>query len=121
MKIKIVISGRGYPSAQHVPSELEVAEGATLDEVISMISQQLLADASLPSSCLVAVGGQHVGTLGNHNNQPLVAGDEVTLIAPVAGGRRPTMYGSVIRLHQRYSAESRHASLDSPNQPKPSI
>jgi molybdopterin converting factor small subunit len=35
---------------------------------------------------LIAVAGKHLGTLASHTPSPLADGDELTVIAPVAGG-----------------------------------
>ena len=86
MKIRVVVSGRSYHVAEGLPAEIELPESATTQDAISTILQQLPAGESLADSCLVAVGGQHLGTLSSHQVHSLQDGDELTLIAPVAGG-----------------------------------
>jgi molybdopterin converting factor small subunit len=60
-------------------------DGANVDDALQLLDSQL-GDDQLPASCLVAVAGKHLGTLANHIASPLADGDELTLIAPVAGG-----------------------------------
>jgi molybdopterin converting factor small subunit len=86
MKIKLVITGRSYDAAVDVPAELDFAEGATLDDALKTIAGYLPDDRPLPPTCLVAVSGTHVGTLASHPARELNDGDELVLIAPVAGG-----------------------------------
>lgn len=86
MRIRVMLSGRGYDAAQNVPRELELAGGATLEDLLRAVSAQLSAGRELPSSCLIAVSGEHIGTVGRHADRVLCDGDEVALIAPVAGG-----------------------------------
>lgn len=86
MKIRIIITGRAYHAAANVPKQLELPAGATLDDALAEVAALLGADAQLPSTCLIALAGTHAGTLGNHENRPLTDGDEITLVAPVAGG-----------------------------------
>jgi molybdopterin converting factor small subunit len=86
MKIRVVISGRSYDAATEMPEEMSFADGASVDDVIRAITEMLPEGKTLPASCLVAVSGRHLGTLGNHREHALVDGDELVLIAPVAGG-----------------------------------
>ena len=46
----------------------------------------LLAETDLPGTCLVTVSGEHVGTVANFTDRPMREGEELVLIAPVAGG-----------------------------------
>ena len=86
MKVRIVLTGRSYHLANEVPAELELPEGARLDDAISEVNKRLPDESPLPPSCLIAVAAQHVGTVGAHEDQPLKDGEEVTFVAPVAGG-----------------------------------
>jgi molybdopterin converting factor small subunit len=86
MRIRIVISGRSYDRAATAPDELDLAEGANLDDALAALQDLLGKDGRLSGSCLVAVSGRHVGTLANHVPQTLCDGDELVLFAPVAGG-----------------------------------
>ena len=69
-----------------LPDELSLADGATLDDALNALQASLSDELKLPTSCLISVAGQHVGTLGSHRECPLSEGDELVLIAPVAGG-----------------------------------
>jgi molybdopterin converting factor small subunit len=86
MKIRIVYTGRSYQIAERLPAELALAEDARLDDALQAVNRLLSDDEPLSPSCLICVSGQHVGTLSGHNNQALADGDEIILIAPVAGG-----------------------------------
>lgn len=87
MRIKVMLTGRSYHTAQNLPDELDLPDGSTLDDALEAISSQLGDDgAGLAPTCLIAVAGEHLGTVGAHEARPLHDGDELTLIAPVAGG-----------------------------------
>jgi molybdopterin converting factor small subunit len=86
MKIRVMIMGRSYDRTAHVPDELTLTEPATVDDAIARLTALLPEGQRFPPSCLVAVAGQHLGTLDRHEPRALQDGDEVTLIAPVAGG-----------------------------------
>jgi molybdopterin converting factor small subunit len=86
MKMRVLISGRGYDAAANVPSAWEVADGTTLDDLLREIGRRLPSGRELPPSCLIAVSGAHLGTVLRHPPRELRDGDEVVLIAPVAGG-----------------------------------
>lgn len=86
MRIRLVITGRSYHMAEHLPDEIELPAAATLDDALAAIAQRLADGPPLPSSCLVAVSGEHLGTIAHHRSQQLRDGDELVLIAPVAGG-----------------------------------
>lgn len=86
MKIRLVISGRSYDAAAAVPDELLLPDGASVAEAVDALAGLLPEGRKLPASCLVAVSGKHLGTLASHTEQVLKDGDELVLIAPVAGG-----------------------------------
>jgi molybdopterin converting factor small subunit len=86
MKVKLVITGRSYDAAAGVPEQLTLDDGATLDDALKAVRAALPEDRPLPASCLVAVSGTHLGTLASHPSRQLADGDELVLIAPVAGG-----------------------------------
>jgi len=86
MKIRVMLTGRSYHTAASLPAELDLDEGASLDDALSQINATLTAEASLPDSCLIAIGGQHVGTVASHPDVALQDDQELVLIAPVAGG-----------------------------------
>ena len=86
MKIQVIFTGRSYQRANAIPDELSLPESATLDDALRALQADLPDEQRLPTSCLISVSGRHVGTLGSHGDCPLSDGDELVLIAPVAGG-----------------------------------
>jgi molybdopterin converting factor small subunit len=86
MQVRLMISGRHYDWSRPLPGELTLADGATLDDALKAVAAMLPEGRQLPESCLVAVSGQHVGTLRSHQARALREGDELLLFAPVAGG-----------------------------------
>ena len=86
MKVRIVISGRSYDAAGAVPDELSLPDGASLSEALEVLAEHLPQGRSLPPTCLVALSGKHLGTLASHAEHAMKDGDELVLIAPVAGG-----------------------------------
>jgi molybdopterin converting factor small subunit len=86
MKVRVVISGRNYHAAQSVPEQLQLPEGSSLDDALAALAEHLNNGDRLPESCLVAVSGVHLGNLRSHRPRVLCEGDELLLIAPVAGG-----------------------------------
>ena len=86
MKIQISYTGRSYHTASQLPTELTLDDGAQVDDALGLLKKALGDDQQLPLSCLVAVSGEHIGTLASYTNRPLRDRDEVILIAPVAGG-----------------------------------
>ncbi len=85
MKISVVVTGRSYHTTSQLPDEIELPDGSNVDDALSLLESQT-GDQPLPASCLVALAGKHLGTLASHSAAPLADGDELTLIAPVAGG-----------------------------------
>ena len=86
MKVRLVITGRDYHARGNLPDQLEMPEGADLDEALRHLEQLLPEGEALPASCLVAVSGRHVGTVAHHESPRLRDHDELVLVAPVAGG-----------------------------------
>lgn len=86
MRVNLAISGRNYDAAKALPRHLDLPEGCRLDEAIGTLAALFPSGQRLPDSCLVAVSGVHLGTLGKHRAHQLKDGDELLLIAPVAGG-----------------------------------
>lgn len=86
MKIRVVMTGRDYHAAEPLPDELDLADNASVDDALAQLSAALPQDQSLPASCLIAVAGEHLGTVTNHQPRALRDGDELVLISPVAGG-----------------------------------
>ena len=86
MEIRIVVTGRSYHTAASIPQTLMLEDGASLDDALQQINEALEEGAALPGSCLIAIDNQHVGTVASHSNMALQCGQELVLIAPVAGG-----------------------------------
>lgn len=86
MRIQIAYLGRAYPLAKQLPGQLQLAERAGIAEALSEIAKLLGEGNQLPGSCLVTVAGEHLGTISRHTERSLRDGDELVLIAPVAGG-----------------------------------
>lgn len=86
MRIRLVISGRDYHAAEAVPGQLTLPEGSTLDAALQAVEAMLPQGAGLPDSCLIAVSGSHLGTRAHHSSPMLQDGDELLVLAPIAGG-----------------------------------
>jgi len=86
MNIRFIGSGRNYDIADSLPDCLTLQEGANVTDAIDAVERLLPSGASLPASCLVTVSGVHLGTVSQHAPRTLHDGDELVLIAPVAGG-----------------------------------
>ncbi len=86
MKIRLVVTGRGYHAADSLPDQWELPDGATVDDVIRTLVDCYGQGPGWSETSLIAVAGRHLGTVASHVSAVLQDGDEVTLIAPVAGG-----------------------------------
>jgi len=86
MKVRLVVTGRRYDAVEKIPEHLTLPEGCSVDEALEAIVRLCPEGKGLPDSCLVAVSGTHLGTLRRHKPCVLSEGDELVLIAPVAGG-----------------------------------
>lgn len=86
MRIQIRFTGRGYPLAAELPSEFELPSGGSVQSALAALRAALPPDRTLPASCLVSVGGEHLGTVASAADRELSDGDELLLIAPMAGG-----------------------------------
>jgi len=86
MQVRLTISGRSYDAAAKIPERLTLDEGCSLGDALRAVAGLMPEGKELPRSCLVAVSGKHLGTLGSHRDHTLAEGDELVLIAPVAGG-----------------------------------
>jgi len=84
--IRVVLTGRSYHTANSLPDELSLPDNATLDDALAALRQAASGEDVLPPSCLIAVSGQHVGTIADHEAASLKEGDELLFLAPVAGG-----------------------------------
>jgi molybdopterin converting factor small subunit len=85
VKLQLVMTGRDYHTAERLPDELPLAEDATLQDALSAINA-LLGEAGLPTSCLLALNGEHVGSVASFTDRAIRDGEELVIIAPVAGG-----------------------------------
>ena len=86
MKIRVVMMGRHYHETEGLPEVLELQEPASLDDALDRLGELVSPGKGFPGSCLIAVSGKHVGTIASHSVAPLRDGDELMLLAPVAGG-----------------------------------
>ena len=86
MKVRVLLTGRGYHNALELPPQIELPEKATVEDALAKLSALLPAGEALPSTCLVSVSGQHLGAVSSYEPCALRDGDELVLIAPVAGG-----------------------------------
>lgn len=86
MQIEVVVSGRSYHLSESIPKHLTLDDASTLNDALAEISSQTPEEARLPDSCLVAVSGKHLGSIGQHQNPVLRDGDELVIVAPVSGG-----------------------------------
>ena len=85
MRVSLLVTGRFYHHASNLPDALEMNDGADIEAALSQVNEALGNDA-LPTTCLIAVNGKHLGTVAQMPSHELQDGDELTLIAPVAGG-----------------------------------
>ena len=78
--------GSGVVAAARAAVFKDVPDGATVDDVIRMLVDCYGQGPGWSETSLIAVAGRHLGTVASHVSAVLQDGDEVTLIAPVAGG-----------------------------------
>jgi molybdopterin converting factor small subunit len=86
MKLSVVITGRHYHESSTAPKELTLPNRATIEDALQMLADHMPQGQTLPASCLVVLSGQHLGTIAKHEAAAIRDGDELVLIAPVAGG-----------------------------------
>ncbi|MBX7167735.1 MAG: MoaD/ThiS family protein [Pirellulales bacterium] len=86
MRIDVLITGRSYHLASAVPPALELPEGSSLRDALARLDALVPREAQFSPSCLLAIGGRHVGTLGAYDDVILRDGDELVILAPVSGG-----------------------------------
>ena len=86
MTIQLTMAGRSYHVADDLPECLVLPEGASLDDALQLLATLMPASAVLDRRCLVAVSGMHLGTVEKHRPKTLHDGDELLVLAPVAGG-----------------------------------
>jgi hypothetical protein len=65
---------------------LDLPLGATVNDALAVLQRDVCSRRCLVPSALVAVSGQHVGTVADHEALPLGDADELFIFAPVAGG-----------------------------------
>jgi molybdopterin converting factor small subunit len=85
MKIRITYLGRGYQHAEALPEQIDLEPNGTIADAVRAVDS-LLAETDLPGTCLVTVSGEHVGSVASFTDRPMREGEELVLIAPVAGG-----------------------------------
>jgi sulfur carrier protein ThiS len=66
-----------------LPRVLELPDGARVADALTAMR---VVAGPLASSALVAISGEHVGTVGDHEPRILMESDELLLFSPVAGG-----------------------------------
>lgn len=86
MRVRIFLGGRNYDLSDSLPECLTLPEGASVDDALGALAGYLPRDRSLPGTCLIAVSGNHIGSLHQHPAQSLKDGDELLILSPVAGG-----------------------------------
>ena len=86
MKVTVTISGRLYDRGPQHPGVLDLPKGATVDDALEVLQRDICSRRCLVPSALVAVSGDHIGTIADHQAQPLGDADELFIFAPVAGG-----------------------------------
>ena len=80
MEILVNFSGRGCERMSALPSFLLLQDGVTLSRAVDAIERQSNRDHLLPPTSLVAVNGNHAGTLAAPDHRVLRDGDEISII-----------------------------------------
>lgn len=86
MLIRLVFMGHAYHQAASLPAQLDLPDSADVALALTSVQQLAASEFTLPSTCLVIVNGRHLGTVAQCESYALNPGDELTLLAPVAGG-----------------------------------
>jgi molybdopterin converting factor small subunit len=86
MKLRLVLTGRHDHASSPIPEFLDLPDGSTVSAALQAIAGFFPSDWPLPATCLVVLSDQHLGTVAQHDDRRLSDGDELLLIAPVAGG-----------------------------------
>jgi molybdopterin converting factor small subunit len=86
MKLRVVLTGRHDHASSQIPELLELPDGSTVEGALQEIAGFFPSERPLPATCLVVLSDHHLGTVAQHDDRPLSDGDELLLIAPVAGG-----------------------------------
>ena len=88
MRIHVKITGRLYHESTTPPTCLNLNAGATVDDALDALRAEDRSGAAeqiIPQAVL-AVSGEHLGTVADHTPRTLVENDELLIFAPVAGG-----------------------------------
>ena len=83
MRIKVKITGRQYDAVEALPEELELSDGASIELVLETLRSTY---GPISPAALLAVSGEHLGTVADHRAKTLDDDDEVLIFSPVAGG-----------------------------------
>jgi hypothetical protein len=83
MRISVAITGRAYNAAVKLPRVLDLPEGARVEDALTALR---VVAGPLAASALVAISGEHVGTVADHEPRTLMENDELLFFSPVAGG-----------------------------------
>jgi molybdopterin converting factor small subunit len=83
MRIQVKITGRQYNVAEALPEQLELSVGASIEHVLETIRS---IHGPISPGALLAVSGEHLGTVADHRAKTLEDNDEVLIFSPVAGG-----------------------------------
>ncbi|MBV8486922.1 MAG: MoaD/ThiS family protein [Planctomycetaceae bacterium] len=83
MRIKVKITGRQYDAAEVLPDELELSDGASIELALETLRSIY---GPISPGALLAVSGEHLGTVADHRAKTLDDDDEVLIFSPVAGG-----------------------------------
>lgn len=83
VRIRVKITGRLYSVSEASPRELVLADGASIERALEELR---LAHGPLAPGALLAVSGEHLGTVADHLARTLNENDEVLIFSPVAGG-----------------------------------
>ena len=86
MNIRLAITGRSYHLAGSIPQSIELNADCTLQEAIEHVRQLFPSDNPVADSCVISVAGKQRGTVGAPSAHQLRDGDELLIVAPVAGG-----------------------------------
>jgi molybdopterin converting factor small subunit len=86
VRIKLKITGRLYDAAADPTPVLDLPPGATVDDALAVLRNEAKGAGPIVPQALLAVSGEHLGTVADHASRALVEGDELVIFAPVAGG-----------------------------------
>jgi sulfur carrier protein ThiS len=84
VRITVTTTGRLH-SVTSGTRVFDLPAGASVDDVLAALKGEDGEAAPSPQA-LVAVSGDHIGTVADHEQRTLVDNDEVLIFSPVAGG-----------------------------------